>query len=159
MQIPPAIETADIVKPGAGALRASGHHPNARIMAIIAAPDGSILGATAFGIVGWRNGRQQILAVQNGLPCDSLNTLISDDAGNLWLNAECSLIEIPKQERQLWWEHPESKLSLLRHYLACSNIRNTDIQKAADLIRVGGDAERHRRLARGWARLRQSTIS
>jgi hypothetical protein len=29
------------------------------------------------------------------------------------------------------------------------NIRNADIQEAADLIRVGGDAERYRRLVRG----------
>jgi signal transduction histidine kinase/ligand-binding sensor domain-containing protein len=89
-----------------------GHHPNTRVRAIIAASDGSILGATAFGIVGWKNGKQQILTVQNGLPCNTVNTLISDDAANLWLNAECGLIEIPKQEMQLWWEHPETKLSL-----------------------------------------------
>jgi hypothetical protein len=29
------------------------------------------------------------------------------------------------------------------------NIRNADIQEAADLIRAGGDAERHRRLVEG----------
>jgi hypothetical protein len=29
------------------------------------------------------------------------------------------------------------------------NIRNADIQEAADLIQVGGDAERYRRLVRG----------
>ena len=89
-----------------------GHHPNTRVRAIIAASDGPILGATAFGIVGWKNGKQQILTVQNGLPCNTVNTLISDDAANLWLNAECGLIEIPKQQMQLWWEHPETKLSL-----------------------------------------------
>lgn len=89
-----------------------GHHPNTRVRAIIAASDGSILGSTAFGIVGWKNGKQQILTVQNGLPCNTVNTLISDDAGNLWLNAECGLIVIPKREMQRWWEHPETKLSL-----------------------------------------------
>jgi signal transduction histidine kinase/ligand-binding sensor domain-containing protein len=89
-----------------------GHHANTRVRAIIAASDGSILGATAFGIVGWKNGKQEILTVQNGLPCNTVNTLISDDAGNLWLSAECGLIEIPKQEMQLWWEHPETRLSL-----------------------------------------------
>ena len=89
-----------------------GHHPNARVRAIIAASDGSILGSTAFGIVGWKNGKQQILTVQNGLPCNTVNTLISDDAGNLSLNAACDLNVIPKQEMQRWWEHPETKLSL-----------------------------------------------
>jgi signal transduction histidine kinase/ligand-binding sensor domain-containing protein len=89
-----------------------GHHPNARVRAIIAAPDGSILGATAFGIVGWKNGQEQTLTVQNGLPCNTVHTLISDNAGNLWLYAECGLIEIPKQQMQLWWQHPESQLTL-----------------------------------------------
>jgi signal transduction histidine kinase len=89
-----------------------GHHANSRVRAITVASDGSILGSTAFGVVGWNNGKQQILTVQNGLPCDTVNTVISDDAGNLWLYAQCGLIEIPKQQMQLWWEHPESKLSL-----------------------------------------------
>ena len=89
-----------------------GQHPNTRVLAITMASDGSILGSTAFGIVGWKNGKQQILTVQNGLPCNTVNTLISDEAGNLWLYAECGLIEIPKQEIQRWWERPESKLSL-----------------------------------------------
>ena len=31
------------------------------------------------------------------------------------------------------------------------NIRNTNIHKAADFIRVGGDVEGYRRLVRGWA--------
>ena len=89
-----------------------GQHPNTRVRAIVVASDGSILGSTEFGIVGWKNGKQQILTVQNGLPCNTVNTLISDDAGNLWLHAQCGLIEIPKQQLQLWWEHPETKLSL-----------------------------------------------
>jgi len=89
-----------------------GNHPNSRVLAITAASDGSILGGTAFGVVGWKDGKQQILTVQNGLPCNAVNALISDDAGNLWLYAQCGLIEIPKQQMQLWWEHPKSRLSL-----------------------------------------------
>jgi signal transduction histidine kinase len=89
-----------------------GDHPNSRVLALAAASDGSILGGTEFGVVGWKNGKQQILTVQNGLPCNAVNALISDDAGNLWLNAGCGLIEISKQQMQVWWENPESKLSL-----------------------------------------------
>jgi streptogramin lyase len=89
-----------------------GHHPDSRVVAITATPDGSILGATEFGVVGWKDGKQQILTVQNGLPCNSVTALISDDAGNLWLLAKCGLIEIPKEQMQLWWEHAERKLTL-----------------------------------------------
>jgi len=88
------------------------NHPNTRVKALFAAPDGSILGGTEFGVVGWKNGKQQILTVRNGLPCDDINGLISDDPGDLWLYAGCGLIEIPKDEVQRWWEEPEGKLKV-----------------------------------------------
>ena len=90
-----------------------GDHPNSRVLAIIAAADGSILGGTDFGVVGWRNGKQQVLTERNGLPCNSVPALNSDDAGNLWLYAQCGLIEISKEEMQAWWDHPDRKLNLL----------------------------------------------
>ena len=65
-----------------------------------------------FGVAGWKSGKQQILTVKNGLPCNRVNALISDDADNLWLDAECGLIEIPAEQMQLWWQHPESRLNL-----------------------------------------------
>jgi streptogramin lyase len=77
------------------------HHPGSRVNGLIAASDGSILGATAFGVVGWKNGKRQILTVRNGLPCDSIHALISDDRGNLWLYAQCGLIEIADAELRL----------------------------------------------------------
>ena len=88
-----------------------GDHPVSRVTAIIAAADGSILGATAFGVVGWKNGKQQILNSHNGLPCDSFTALISDNQGNLWLYGQCGLIEIAQHELQRWWEHSEDKLT------------------------------------------------
>jgi len=87
-------------------------HPNSQVRAIIAASDGSILGATAFGVLGWKNGIQQILTVRNGLPCDTIHALISDNQDNLWLHAQCGLIEIPNNEMQRWWEQPERRLKL-----------------------------------------------
>jgi signal transduction histidine kinase/ligand-binding sensor domain-containing protein len=88
------------------------HHPGSRVNELIAASDGSILGATAFGVVGWKNGKRQILTVRNGLPCDSIHALISDDRGDLWLYAQCGLIEIADAELQRWWGRPESRLKM-----------------------------------------------
>jgi len=88
------------------------NHPHTRVLAITRASDGAILGATAFGVVAWKNGKRQLLTVQNGLPCNTVNALISDNAGNLWLDSVCGLIEIPTEQIELWWEHPESKLKL-----------------------------------------------
>ena len=62
--------------------------------------------------MGWKNGKQQILTVRNGLPCNDINGLISDDQDNLWLYAGCGLIEIPKEEVQRWWDEPEGKLKV-----------------------------------------------
>jgi signal transduction histidine kinase/ligand-binding sensor domain-containing protein len=89
-----------------------GNHANTRVLAITAASDGSILGGSAVGVVGWKNGRTQTLTTQNGLPCNIVTALISDDASNLWLYAQCGLIEISNNQMQLWWEHPESKLNV-----------------------------------------------
>jgi ligand-binding sensor domain-containing protein/signal transduction histidine kinase len=88
------------------------HHPGSRINELIAASDGSILGATAFGVVGWKNGKRQILTDRNGLPCNSIHAITSDDQGHLWLYAHCGLIEIADAELQRWWERPETSLKL-----------------------------------------------
>jgi signal transduction histidine kinase/ligand-binding sensor domain-containing protein len=88
------------------------HHTDAYISAMTRTPDGSILGGATFGVLAWKNGKKQILTVQNGLPCNSVYALTSDNAGDLWLYAECGLVEIPREQMQLWWSHPDSKLEL-----------------------------------------------
>ena len=42
----------------------------------------------------------------------STTALIFDNAGNLWLYSHCGLIEIPNEQVQLWWDHPESQLKM-----------------------------------------------
>jgi signal transduction histidine kinase/ligand-binding sensor domain-containing protein len=79
------------------------HKPDSFVNEIIVNQNGSVLGATNFGLIAWREGKQQILTVRNGLPCDSINTLITDDSGSLWLYAQCGLIQIAGSELQKWW--------------------------------------------------------
>ena len=88
------------------------HHPASRVNDLTLASDGSILGATAFGVIGWKNGKRQILTARNGLPCDSIHALVSDDQGDLWLYAQCGLVEIADAELQRWWGQPETRLKL-----------------------------------------------
>jgi hypothetical protein len=78
--------------------------------AITVAPDGSVLAATGFGVVGWKDQKKQILNARKGLPWSEVNGLISDDAGDLWPYAHCGLIEIGNDQMQLWWEQPDRKL-------------------------------------------------
>jgi ligand-binding sensor domain-containing protein/signal transduction histidine kinase len=73
-------------------------------------PDGSVLGATGDGLVGWRNGKQVTLTARNGLPCDITYDSILDSQGDLWIYAQCGLIEIKKEELRNWWDHPQAKV-------------------------------------------------
>jgi signal transduction histidine kinase/ligand-binding sensor domain-containing protein len=88
------------------------NHPNTPVKALFAASDGSILGATEFGVVAWKSGKQQVLSARNGLPCDDVNMLNSDDQSDLWLYSACGLIEVPREEIQRWWREPEAKLKM-----------------------------------------------
>ena len=70
--------------------------------------DASILAATPSGLVGWRNGSLQTLTVRNGIPCDVIYSLISDQKATLWLYAVCGVIAIPNAELQRWWKSPNA---------------------------------------------------
>ena len=73
---------------------------------------GAVFGATAFGLIGWKEGRQQTLTVRNGLPCDGVNALVTDRQGALWLYMQCGLVQIARPELQRWWDRPDSRLQL-----------------------------------------------
>jgi signal transduction histidine kinase/ligand-binding sensor domain-containing protein len=82
------------------------HVPDSQVQQLLVNSDGSVLGATAFGLIGWRQGKKQTLTTRNGLPCNSVFTLILDKTGALWLFTECGLIQIATAELQKWWERP-----------------------------------------------------
>ena len=77
---------------------------------ITVTPDGSVLGATAFGLIGWRRGKQLTLTTRNGLPCDTVYAFVFDDRGNLWLNTQCGIVNLSAASLQKWWENSEAVL-------------------------------------------------
>jgi signal transduction histidine kinase/ligand-binding sensor domain-containing protein len=83
------------------------HVPDSRVEQVTVNPDGSVLGATAFGVIGWRHGKQLTLTTRNGLPCNSVYAFVSDQRGNLWLNTQCALVKITNQDLQKWWQDPD----------------------------------------------------
>jgi len=85
---------------------------DSRVRRVEVRPDGTVLGATPVGVIGWRNGKKQILSSRNGLPCDFIYTLISDKANTLWLYTQCGLIAVGSDDLQRWWEHPETTLKV-----------------------------------------------
>jgi signal transduction histidine kinase len=81
---------------------------NSRINQLLVTPEGAVLGATNSGLIAWRNGRQQYLTVQNGLPCNGINSEVLDNQGDLWLSLECGLVEIPNTQLKKWWGKPDT---------------------------------------------------
>ena len=88
------------------------HQPDARVEQVFISPDGSVLGATAFGLIGWKEGKKQILTVRNGLPCNGINAMIADRENALWLYTQCGLIQISAAELAKWWAQPDSTLQM-----------------------------------------------
>lgn len=86
------------------------HDQTSRVRQVVAMSDGSVLGATPSGIIGWRNGTLRTLGIQNGLPCEVLYGLVSDDQGALWLYTECGLVQIENSQLQAWWENQDTKV-------------------------------------------------
>jgi signal transduction histidine kinase/ligand-binding sensor domain-containing protein len=75
---------------------------DSRINELAIARDGAVLGATPHGVVAWSHGRQLTLTTRNGLPCESVNGLVFDDRGSLWLYMQCGLVEIGDADIQRW---------------------------------------------------------
>ncbi len=71
---------------------------------------GAVLAATSHGVLGWRDGKQQVLTSRNGLRCESVNTLVIDRNQSLWLRTQCGMVEIPASEVTKWWNDGEAAL-------------------------------------------------
>lgn len=85
---------------------------NASVRQVVVMSDGSVLGATPSGIIGWHNGTLRTLTVRNGLPCDVIFALVSDAQGALWLYTECGLLQIETAQLQAWWQHQDTKVAV-----------------------------------------------
>src|SRR5215813_5777765 len=79
---------------------------------VVVATDGSVLGATSFGLIAWKNGAQQIMTTKNGLPCDAIYSAVTDRRGTLWLYAQCGIVEVANAELQKWWKDRNAMLQV-----------------------------------------------
>jgi signal transduction histidine kinase/ligand-binding sensor domain-containing protein len=71
---------------------------------ILVRADGSVLAATSSGLTEWQNGTLRTLTSQNGLPCNRLYALVSDNNNALWLYAQCGLVRVADTELREWWD-------------------------------------------------------
>jgi signal transduction histidine kinase len=86
--------------------------PDSMVNDLLVEPDGSAMGATSFGVIAWHKGEVQTMTVSNGLPCNEVFALLTDNHEDLWLNARCGLIRISRAELQRWWRDPTAVLIL-----------------------------------------------
>ena len=75
---------------------------------VVVTSDGTVVGATARGLVAWRNGTLRMLTIRNGLPCDGVYAAIFDTRGALWLYMQCGLVRIAATDLNRWWEHADA---------------------------------------------------
>jgi signal transduction histidine kinase/ligand-binding sensor domain-containing protein len=83
---------------------------SSRANQVLANSDGSVLATTNLGLVERRGDSQRTLDENNGLPCNRIYALVTDKHSDLWLYAECGLIEIKSDDLQRWREHPDLKV-------------------------------------------------
>ena len=62
--------------------------------------------ATGQGAAWLRRGQPLVLNVASGLPCDRLYSLVLDKSDDLWLTAQCGLIEVSAAELSRWKSRP-----------------------------------------------------
>src|SRR6185369_16383056 len=82
------------------------HHPIKQLVT----SNGTLLGATVFGLIGWNKGTKRILTTRNGLPCDSVMALVTDRRGDLWLDTQCGVVRIALADQQKWWRDENVRL-------------------------------------------------
>ncbi len=73
---------------------------------IIVQADGSVLAASADGLVGLRQGKVQRMTAENGLPCTSVISFIQERGKRWWLLTGCGVVELPDSELHRWWANP-----------------------------------------------------
>ena len=76
---------------------------NSSVRQILVRANGSVFAATSTGLTEWKNGTLRTLTSQNGLPCNNLYGLVSDNNNVLWLYAQCGLVRVADTELQEWW--------------------------------------------------------
>ena len=65
-------------------------------------PGGTVWAATEGGLSRLKSGRVATLTSKNGLPCDSVHSVMEDDDRSFWLNMACGLVRITRPELDAW---------------------------------------------------------
>jgi ligand-binding sensor domain-containing protein len=67
---------------------------------------GSLWVAAEGGLSRIKDGRVLTLTSQNGLPCNTVQWMMEDDADSVWLYTACGLVRVARSELDAWVSHP-----------------------------------------------------
>jgi signal transduction histidine kinase/ligand-binding sensor domain-containing protein len=88
------------------------HPAGARINQVLMDADGSVIAATSYGLIGWRDGKALTLTSKNGLPCEMIYGMVFDRRHDLWLFMNCALGVIKNADLLSWKQKPEIAVSM-----------------------------------------------
>ena len=80
------------------------------VNALVAYPDGTIVGSSPIGMVSVRKGGTQTMTEANGMPCTEIHAMLGDRRGGLWLYASCGIVFIAPDQVLAWWNDPNAVL-------------------------------------------------
>ena len=78
------------------------------LRAVSTTSSGFVLALEANGLLAFRNDVSRELTAKNGLPCDAINSFVTDLRGDLYLNTACGILIISADDWQRWWSAPTS---------------------------------------------------
>ena len=100
------------VRDGKTVVHALPHSGGAVIDQLLPEADGSVIAATSYGLMGWRNGKALTLTQNNGLPCEQVYAMAFDRRGDLWLYMNCALGVLSSADFQAWKQNPDIAVTI-----------------------------------------------
>lgn len=88
------------------------HPKGALLEQLLPEADGSVIAATTYGLIGWRNGKALTLTQKNGLPCERVYAIAFDRRGDLWLYMNCALGVLTSADLQAWKQNPDIAVTM-----------------------------------------------
>jgi signal transduction histidine kinase/streptogramin lyase len=72
----------------------------------------SLFVATNAGLYRWKDRKWSDLTTRNALPCDTVQDLVNDKDGGLWLHLTCGFVHISKRDVEAWSRNTTIRLEL-----------------------------------------------
>ena len=110
------------VQQGRAIVHAFEHPDGALLNQLLPSADGSVIAATTYGLIGWRDGKRLMLTQSNGLPCEQVYAAAFDRRRDLWLYMNCALGVVRQADFQAWTRDPRATVTV-RTFDALDGVR------------------------------------